>query len=160
VNLTLAVGLFVLAFVALGIAIEVYRLRTTKRRKRRASQGPPRRLPQLEARMANAISGPRAIYGDCFAEFSIWRQSETTRMDVSTKSAWSALNLFTRSLIVRHLWRQLAGFAKNTAMVHVDPGTPNAIVWSALSTAQFDDKGIKEPWARAKGRVGTLLSGP
>jgi len=160
VNVTLAVGLFVLAFVALGIGIEVYRLRTTKRRKRRASQSAPRRLPQLEQRMADAFSGPRAIYGDCFAEFSIWRQSETTRMDVSTKTAWSALNLFTRSLIVRHLWRQLAAFAKNTVMVHVDPGTPHAIVWSALSTQQFDDKGIKEPWAPAKGRVGTLLSGP
>jgi hypothetical protein len=159
VNVTLATGLFVLAAVTLGIAIEVYRLRTAKRRKRRSAQA-PRRLPQLEARMADAFSGPRAIYGDCFAEFSIWRQSETTRMDVATKSAWTALNLFTRSLIVRHLWRQLAGFAKTAPLVHVDPGTANAIVWSAVSTAQFDDKGVKEPWVPAKGRVGTLISGP
>jgi hypothetical protein len=160
VNVTLAVGLFVLAAVGLGIAIEVYRLTHQKRRKRRAGQAPPLRLPQLEKRMADAFSGPRAIYGDCFAEFSIWRQSETTRMDVSTKSAWMALNLFTRSMIVRHLWRQLSSFAKNTVLVHIDPGTPHAITWSALSTQQFDDKGILEPWAPAKGRVGTLLSGP
>ena len=160
VNFTLAAGLFVLAVVALGIAIEIYRLRSSKRRKHRASQAPPRRLPQLERRMTDAFSGPRAIYGDCFAEFSIWRQSETTRMDVSTKSAWTALNVFTRSLIVRHLWRQLAAFAKNTVLVHVDPGTPHAIVWTALSTQQFDDKGVLEPWAPAKGRVGTLLSAP
>lgn len=158
-NLTLAAGLFVLAAVALGIGIEIYRLRMAKRRKKRTGQA-PRRLPQLERRMADAFSGPRAIYGDCFAEFSIWRQAETTRMDVFTKQAWTALNIFTRSLIVRHLWRQLSAFAKNSVLVHVDPGTPNAMVWSAATTAQFDDKGVLEPWAPARGRVGTLLSGP
>jgi len=160
VNLTLAVGTFVLAFVVLGIAIEVQRLRAAKRRRKQAALAPPRRMPQMERRMADAFSGPRAIYGDCFAEFSIWRQSETTRMDVSTKTAWQALNKFTRSLIVRHLWRSLAKFASKSVLVHVDPGTPHAIVWTAQTNAQFDDGGVKEPWVPAKGRVGTLISGP
>lgn len=159
-NLTLLAGLAVLAVVALGIAIEVYRLRSSKRRRRRAAQGPPRRLPHLERRMADAFSGPRASFGDCFAEFSIWRQSDTTRMDVATKRTWHTLNAFTQSLIVRHLWRSLAQFAKNTVLVQVDPGTQHAIVWSAASTQQFDDKGVPEPWMPAKGRVGTLISGP
>jgi hypothetical protein len=160
VNLTLTAGLFLLAVVLLGIGIEVYRLRSRKRRRRKVAQAPPRRLPQLERRMADAFSGPRAVYGDLFAEFSVWRHAETTRMDVATRDPWLALNAFTQSLILRHLWQSLSNFARNTVLVHVDPGTPRAIVWSAVSTENFNDGGKLEPWAPAKGRVGTLISGP
>jgi len=159
-NLPLAAGVLLLAIVLLGIGIEVYRLQARKRRRRVAVSAPPRRLPHLERRMADAFSGPRAVYGDLFAEFSIWRQSDTTRMDVATRDPWHGLNAFTQSLILRHLWRSLTEFARNNVLVHVDSGTPRAIVWSAMSTENFNDGGKLEPWAPVKGRVGTLYTGP
>ena len=157
-NVTPTAGIVLLAVVLLGI-IEVYRLRSHKRR-REAALALTRRLPQLERRMTDAFSGPRAVYGDLFAEFSIWRHAETTRMDVATRDPWLTLNAFTQSLILRHLWRSLANFARSSVLVQVDPGTPRALVWSATSTENFNDGGNLEPWAPAKGRVGTLLPGP
>ena len=100
------------------------------------------------------------MYGDIFVEFSVWRQSDNARMDVRTRGEWEVLNVFTRSLIVRHLWQTLAELVKGTAVVRIDLGSPNAMVWSAAQTEAFDDKGVAAPWMPARGRAGTLISGP
>ena len=158
-NPMLAIGILLLSAIVLAIVIELGRARATKRRQRRAMKAPPKRMPHLEQRMAAAFEGPRRSYGPCFAEFSIWRQYETTRMDVGTTGTWRALNDFTRALAVRHLWRALVKLTGGTVVVHVDPGTPTAILWTQASTDEFKDFGMTEPWAPAKGRVGTLISG-
>jgi hypothetical protein len=159
VNLTLELGIVVLAAIGLGIAIEVYRLMEAKRRKRRAAAAPARRSPHLERRMAEAFRGPCDAYGDVFAGFSVMRQADMTQMDIATKGPWLTLNLFTRSLIVRHLWRSLEKLARNTVTVRVDPGAPGSMLWTAKQTAEFNDGGKMEPWARARGKAGTLISG-
>jgi hypothetical protein len=159
VNLTLELGIVVLVVIGLGIVIEVYRLAAAKRRKRRAAALPARRSPHLERRLAEAFRGPREAYGDVFAGFSVMRQADMTQMDVSTKGPWQTLNLFTRSLIIRHLWRSLEKLARNTVTVRVDPGAPGSMLWTAKQTAEFNDGGKMEPWAPARGRAGTLISG-
>jgi hypothetical protein len=159
VNLTLELGIVVLVVIGLGIVIEVYRLAAAKRRKRRAAALPARRSPHLERRMAEAFRGPREAYGDVFAGFSVMRQADMTQMDLSTKGPWQTLNLFTRSLIIRHLWRSLEKLARNTVTVRVDPGAPGSMLWTAKQTAEFNDGGKMEPWAPARGRAGTLISG-
>ena len=160
-NLTLTIGIILLVFAGLAIVIEVSRMNAKKRKRKRASAAPPRRSPHLEKRMVAAFAGPRQTYGDCFAEFSVWRQLDNTRMDVRTRDAWQVLNAFTRSLIVRHLWQTLEGFVHGTVLVSVDSGSPDAILWTAEQTAAFNDCGVVAPWLPTKGgRVGTLMSGP
>ncbi len=160
-NLTLTIGLILLVFLGLAIAIEVSRLNAKKRRRKRASLAPPRRSQHLEKRMVAAFAGPRQTYGDCFAEFSVWRQLDSTRMDVRTRGPWQALNAFTRSLIVRHLWQTLEGLVHGSVLVSVDSGSRDAILWTAEKTAEFNDCGVVAPWIPKKGgRVGTLISGP
>jgi hypothetical protein len=159
VNLTLELGIVVLVVIGIAIAIEVYRLGAAKSRKRRAAAGPARRAPHLERSMAEAFRGPREAYGDVFAGFSVMRLADTTQMDVWTKGPWQTLNLFTRSLIVRHLWRSLEKLARNTVTVRVDAGAPGSVIWTAKQTAEFNDGGKMEPWAPARGKAGTLISG-
>ena len=158
-NLPLTLGVILLVVIGLAIVVEIGRMRAIKHRRLRAANAPPRRALHLEKRMLAAFAGPRKEYGDCFAEFSIWRQSDGTRMDVRTKDDWQLLNVFTRSLIVRHLWQTLAGFVKGTVLVRVDFGTPRQMLWNAAQTEHFDDKGVVPPWIAAKGRAGTLISG-
>lgn len=156
-NVQMLVGLAVLCAVVLAISIELGRIRTQKRKRKRAAIAPPVRRPQLERRMVEAFSGPRRSFGECFTEFSVWRQFDITRMDVKTNDTWSALNTFTRSLVVRHLWRALQRLAHGQVVVSVDAGGPREVMWTA-DTA-FNDHGVAEPWAPAKGRAGTLISG-
>jgi hypothetical protein len=159
-NLPLSIGILILVIISLGIGIELGRMRSTKRRRQRARIAPPRRSPHLEKRMVAAFAGPRKTYGDVFAEFSIWRQAENTRMDVRTKGGWLLLNLFTRSLTVRHLWQMLETLVNGTVVVNVDYGTRDAMVWTEKQTDEFNDCGVLAPWVPIKGRVGTLISGP
>ena len=158
-NVPLAIGIAVLCAIVLGIAIEVSRLRAAKIRRARAAGKAPQRSMHLEREMAPAFGGPRSAYGECFARFSIWRQLETTRMEIWTSGPWQALNLFTRSLILRHLWQSLVKLTKTTVIISVDAGGPGAMVWNAQSNAQFNDGGVQPPWAPARGRAGTLISG-
>jgi len=159
-NLPLTISILLLFVISLAIAIDVDRLRSKKRRRRRALIAPPRRSAHLEKRMLAAFDGPRKTYGDCFAEFSIWRQLDNTRMDIRTNSAWLTLNLFARSLTVRHLWQMLEGLVHGTVIVNVDLGSKHAMIWTETHTDQFNDCGILAPWIPIKGRVGTLISGP
>jgi hypothetical protein len=159
-NLPLTIGIVLLVIIGLAIAIEFNRGRSKKLRRQRAAIAPPRRSLHLEKRMVAAFEGPRKTYGDVFAEFSIWRQVDNTRMEVRTKGGWTLLNLFTRSMIVRHLWKTLAGLVNGNVHVNVDLGSRHAMVWTAAQTEQFDDQGVQPPWIPVKGRAGTLISGP
>jgi hypothetical protein len=158
-NVPLAVGVAVFCAIALGIAIELARLRAAKRRRARVMSKAPQRSMHLEREMAPAFKGPRSAYGECFARFSIWRHFDTTRMEIWTSGPWEALNLFTRSLILRHLWLSLVTLTKTQVVISVDAGAPNAMVWNAQMNEQFKDGGVPAPWARATGRAGTLISG-
>jgi hypothetical protein len=159
-NLPLAIGIAVLVIISFAIANEMGRMRTKTVRRQRASIEPPRRSQHLEKRMVSAFAGPRKTYGDCFAEFSVWRQAENTRMDVRTKGGWHVLDLFTRSMTVRYLWQALDGLVKGPVTVNVDLGSRDAMVWSKAANDAFKDKGVVPPWIPVKGRVGTLISGP
>lgn len=158
VNVPLFIGFVMLIVVTLAIVIEVGRLRSVKRRRRQASSAPPRRLVHLEQRMKTAFEGPRESYGELFAEFSIWRRLGITRMDVRTRNEWRILNIFTRSLIVRHLWETLGSLVKGPASVNVDVGAPDAMIWTAAETERFNDCGVIAPWTKNAGHVGTLIS--
>jgi hypothetical protein len=160
-NLPLTIGIILLAFVCLAIGIEIARINSKKRRRQRATIAPPRRSAQLEKRMVAAFEGPRKAHGDIFAEFSVWRQLDFTRMDVRTKPGWRVLDLFSRSLTVRHLWHTLSGLVNGKVIVNIDLGSPHAMIWSAKQTEDFNDCGVVAPWQPSKsGRVGTLISGP
>lgn len=159
-NLPLTIGIAVLVIISLAIAVEMGRTRSKKLRRQKAAIAPPRRSQHLERRMVAAFAGPRKTYGDCFAEFSIWRQLDTTRMDIRTKGAWHVLDLFTRSMTVRYLWQALDGLVKGPVTVNVDMGSRDAMVWSQAANDAFNDKGVVPPWVPVKGRVGTLISGP
>lgn len=159
-NVPLTIGIVLLVIVSLAIAVEFNRDRARKRRRHRAAIAPPRRSQHLEHRMISAFEGPRKTYGDIFAEFSVWRQLDNTRMDVRTKGGWKVLNLFTRSLIVRHLWQTLEGLVSGTVHVNVDAGTRDAMLWTDEQTEKFNDCGVLAPWVPVKGRAGTLISGP
>jgi hypothetical protein len=159
-NLPLTIGIAVLVIITLAIVIEMGRSRSKKLRRQKAAIAPPRRSQHLERRMVSAFAGPRKTYGDCFAEFSIWRQMDTTRMDVRTKGAWLVLDLFTRSMTVRYLWQMLDALVKGPVTVNVDLGSRDAMVWSKAANDAFNDKGVVPPWIPVKGRVGTLISGP
>ena len=158
-NLPLVIGLTALVVVAFGIAIEVARMRASQARKVRAAGAPPRRVPHLEKSIAAAFEGPHSAYGQVFASFSVWRQHETTRMDIETAPPWKALNSFTRSLIVRHLWQSLQKLSKSQVVIYVDEGAPGTMTWNAKANAAFDDRGVRPPWMPATGRAGTLISG-
>jgi hypothetical protein len=142
-NLPLAIGIAVLVIISFAIANEMGRMRTKTVRRQRASIEPPRRSQHLEKRMVSAFAGPRKTYGDCFAEFSVWRQAENTR-----------------SMTVRYLWQALDGLVKGPVTVNVDLGSRDAMVWSKAANDAFKDKGVVPPWIPVKGRVGTLISGP
>jgi hypothetical protein len=158
-NIPLTVGLVLLAIIGLAIVIEFNRERTKKRRRRALLTAPPKRSVHLERQMLKAFAGPRENYGDCFAEFTIVRQPDTTRMNVTTRGAWQFLGVFTRRLIIRHLWTSLRALAKGHVLVCVDLGAPDAVIWTSKETEEFNDCGVVAPWVAAKGRAGTLISG-
>ena len=54
---------------------------------------------------------------------------------------WLALNEFTRSLVVRHVWRALERMAGGSVVVVDQPPQE----WSAAIDKAFDDRGI-DPW--------------
>jgi len=138
------------------IASEIVALVARKRKRRRGSI---RRAPLLEARMRSALAGPREYHGDWFATHVIWRERGTTRMDITTAKPWQSISDFSRSLIVRHIWRALRTLVSGTVLVRVDPGTPDSMIWSAAETARFDDCGVIPRWVRTPiTRTGTMVS--
>ena len=54
------------------------------------------------------FDGPREQFGDIFVNYMVWRRETETRLELFAGDPWLRLNEFTRSLVVRHLWRRRA----------------------------------------------------
>jgi hypothetical protein len=127
---------------ALLIVIEVVRTRAAQRARTRVRARHPRRQPQIEDQLRSAFEGPRAAYGDIFVSYMVWRRERETRLELFAGDPWMALNAFTRSLVVRHLWRSLEGIAKGSIVIVDSP----AQQWSKAIDENFDDSGVLAPW--------------
>lgn len=135
---------------ALMIVIEVVRLRSGSRTKVRVPRR-PRRQPILEDRIRSAFDGPREQFGEIFVSYMIWRRESETRLELFSGDPWLRLDLFTRSLVVRHLWRALETFAQGSVVIVDAP----AQQWTKEVDARFNDNGV-DPWGP---RPPTLGSG-
>ena len=71
----------------------------------------------------------------------IWKRDQETRMELFSGDPWLQLNEFTRSIVVRHIWRALEKLAKGSVVVIDSPPQE----WSAQIDKTFDDRGI-DPW--------------
>ena len=91
--------------------------------------------------MRAAFEGPRAEYGDIFVSYMVWRRERETRLELFAGDPWLSLNEFTRSLIVRHLWRTLEALAKGSVVIVDSPSQQ----WTKQIDEQFDDNGM-DPW--------------
>ena len=129
--------------IGLMIVVELMILQSRKKPKKRAvAHRHARRQPLLEDRMRDALEGPRAQYGEIFTSYMIWKKENETRMELFTGDPWLGLNAFTRSLVVRHLWRTLEKLSKGSVVVVDSPPQQ----WTAEIDEAFDDQGI-DPWA-------------
>jgi hypothetical protein len=128
---------------AMMIVIEVLRLYAGKRKSSRipVRSRRPRRQPVLEDRIRTAFDAPRAQFGEIFVSYTIWRRENETRLELFSGAPWLRLNEFTRSLVVRHLWRALESFVQGSVVV-VDAPTQQ---WSQDIDAKFEDNGV-DPW--------------
>lgn len=125
---------------AILIAVEVRRRapgRVRTRRRRPVS----RRQPELEDRIRGAFDGPRAQYGEVFVSYTVWRRENETRLELFSGDPWLRLDHFTRSIVVRHLWRALEALAGGTVVVVDAP----AQQWSRAIDVKFNDNGV-DPW--------------
>jgi hypothetical protein len=130
-----------LAALLLMIGIELAVIRSRKRPQKRYVHRHARRQPLLEDRMRGALDEPHAQYGEVFTSYMIWKRDQETRMELFTGDPWLQLNEFTRSIVVRHVWRALEKLAKGSVVVIDQPPQE----WSAQIDRAFDDRGI-DPW--------------
>jgi hypothetical protein len=130
-----------LAALLLMIGIELAVIRSRKRPQKRSVHRHARRQPLLEDRMRGALDEPQAQYGEVFTSYMIWKRDQETRMELFTGDPWLQLNEFTRSIVVRHIWRALEKLAKGSVVVIDRPPQE----WSAQVDKTFDDRGI-DPW--------------
>jgi hypothetical protein len=123
------------------IVVEVSRLSAVRPRRRKVRRRHPRRLPDLEDRIRSAFDGPRAQFGEIFVSYMIWRRESETRLELFSGDRWLRLDAFTRSLVVRHLWRALEALAGGSVVIVDTPSQQ----WSKAIDDEFDDKG-SDPW--------------
>ncbi len=138
-----------LAGLLLVIVIEMRRSRAGPRVKVRHRH--PRRQPALEDRIRSAFDAPRAQFGEIFVSYVIWRRENETRLELAAALPWTRLNEFTRSLVVRHLWRALETLVQGAVVIVDQPPQQ----WSQTIDKDFDDHGV-DPWGP---RPPTLGSG-
>jgi hypothetical protein len=129
---------------AMMIVIEVLRMQHEKRRKPKMRLRRPRRQPLLEDRIRDAFIGPRQHHGDIFVSYMIWRRENETRLELFAGESWLKLNSFTRSIVVRHLWRALEQLVQGSVVIVDMPPQQ----WSQKIDAKFEDHGV-DPWAQA-----------
>lgn len=139
--------MFALAFVAAAATIlatlfivESARLRALEKR-RAQPRSKPRRQPQLEDAIRSAFDEPAAQHGVIFDSYAVWKRDQETRLELHANDAFGRLNEFTRSLIVRHLWRALERLTAGSVVMVDNP--PH--LWSESVDAAFRDHGI-DPW--------------
>ena len=139
--------MFALAFVAVAAVIlaaifvaENLRLRAAEK-VRATPRSKARRQPQLEDAIRAAFDGPAEKHGQLFLSYSVWKRDQETRLELLAADPFGRLNEFTRSLIVRHLWRALEVVAAGSVvMVDNPPQT-----WTVSIDRTFHDHGIA-PW--------------
>ena len=139
--MTPLIAAIALAALLLMIGIELAVIRSRKRPQKRYVHRHARRQPLLEDRMRSALDEPQAQYGEVFTSYMIWKRDQETRMELFTGDPWLQLNEFTRSIVVRHIWRALEKLAKGSVVVIDQPPQE----WSAQTDKAFDDRGI-DPW--------------
>jgi hypothetical protein len=139
---TVIVAVIALVVLLLMIGIEIAVIRNRKRPAKRSAHRHARRQPLLEDRLRDALNEPQAQYGEVFTSYMIWKRDQETRMELFSGDPWLQLNEFTRSIVVRHIWRALEKLAKGSVVVIDSPPQE----WSAQVDKTFDDHGI-DPWA-------------
>jgi hypothetical protein len=137
-------GLFLASIALLGIvvliAVEVLRLRAKSRTRVRYRH--PRRQPLIEDRLRAAFDPPQQQFGEIFVSYTVWKHDAETRLELIAAPPWTKLNEFTRSLVVRHLWRALEKLAAGSVVI-VDSAP---LRWSKAIDEKFVDQGV-DPWA-------------
>jgi hypothetical protein len=131
----------VLLALTLLIVIEVRRLSAGARRRPAVRKQRPRRQPVLEDRIRSSFDAPRAQFGEIFVSYTIWRRANETSLELFSGDPWLRLNEFTRSLVVRHLWRALESLAGGSVVIVDAPPQQ----WSKEIDAKFQDNGV-DPW--------------
>jgi hypothetical protein len=134
----------------LMIGAEIVILRRRKRKARRSIHRHARRQPLLEDRMREALEEPQTQYGEIFTSFTVWKRDQETRMELFTGPPWMQLNEFTRSIVVRHIWRALEKLARGSVVVIDSP----PLEWTAQTNESFDDRGI-DPWGEGVPAAGS-----
>ena len=141
------IALFLASAILFGlvvmIAIELGRMRASRRTPVQTGSRHPRRQPLLEERMRDAFAGPVEKYGEIFVSYMVWRRQQT-RLELFSADKWLQLSEFTRAIVVRHLWRSLERLAKGSVVIVDSPPQ----TWSAEIDRRFDDQGI-DPWPLA-----------
>lgn len=137
-----ALALVAVAAIILAAIFIAESVRLRKAEKLRATpRSKARRQPQLEDAIRAAFDGPTQKHGQLFVSYSVWKREQETRLELMAADPFGRLNEFTRSLIVRHLWRALETLvAGSVVMVDSPPQT-----WSQSVDATFHDHGI-DPW--------------
>ena len=124
----------------LVLIVESARMRSAQKvRARPRSQS--RRMPQLEDAIRSAFDGPALKHGAIFESYAVWKRDQETRLELRANDTFGTLNEFTRSLIVRHLWRALERLTSGSVVMVDHP--PQR--WSASVDTIFHDHGI-DPW--------------
>lgn len=137
-----ALALVALAALVLAAVFIAESVRLRKAEKLRAMpRSKARRQPHLEDAIRAAFDGPTQKHGAIFLSYTVWKREQETRLELLAGDPFGRLNEFTRSLIVRHLWRALESLvAGSVVMVDNPPQT-----WSQSVDATFHDHGI-DPW--------------
>jgi|GEM_PF-1300208 hypothetical protein len=130
---------------ALGVAALV-RIRAEAKLKVRSTHKRARsvrtmreRAPDLEARIKTVLAGPSRKYGEIFTDYGVWRLDRETRLELKATAGWSRLNEFTRSLVVRYLWRVLESLAGGAVVVVDQPPQ----TWNVEVDSRFRDHGFE-----------------
>ena len=135
--LVIAVAAIVLA--PLLVAYELHRRANARGSGKRPSA--PRRLPNLEERVREALENTKQQFGELFTSYAVWKVDRETRLEIESAPKWKRLSEFTRCLIVRHLWRVLESVSSGTVVVVDNP----PLTWNRDVNAAFRDRGV-DPW--------------
>lgn len=139
--IAISIAAAVLFTLIIMVIVELFRLYAGDKRRRARSSRFARRLPLLEDRIREAFQGPVTQYGEIFTSYTIWRRDRETQLELFSGDPWLRLNEFTRSIVVRHLWRALERLSAGSVVLVDTP--PQR--WSKEIDATFDDQGV-DPW--------------
>ena len=122
--------------------IENARVRAVQKVRRSTPRQPSHAaMPHLEDAIRTAFDEPSAKHGVIFDSYAVWKRESETRLELRANDLYGGLNEFTRSLIVRHLWRALERLAGGSVVIVDNPPQ----MWSQSIDVAFHDHGI-DPW--------------